>query len=170
MIEAAIVDASVAVKWVVQEPGSDRARWLAKAKLEAPDLLSTECANVLWKYGKLWVDAGGRPDGHLEPPATRLVLELVPEPEPRIVGPEYKKMLDELGAMGITTVSTQLTDGRLKAYQWLESQGQMTIRMAYGKATDFGTFEDLKTRTKQLAGSWGPGPIRSGSTPWLHPT
>lgn len=124
---------------------------------KALDMLMAKHGPFLKKYGKLWVDSSGRPDGHLEPPATRLVLELVPEPEPQVVGPEYKMMLDELGAMGITTVSTQLTDGRVKAYQWLESQGQMTIRMAYGKATDFGTFDDLKTRTKQLAKLIGTG-------------
>ncbi len=49
MIEAAVVDASVAVKWVVEEAGSDRARLLAQARLEAPDLLPIECANILWK-------------------------------------------------------------------------------------------------------------------------
>ncbi len=49
MIEAAIVDASVAVKWLVQEPGSEQARLLSRARLEAPDLLPVECANILWK-------------------------------------------------------------------------------------------------------------------------
>jgi predicted nucleic acid-binding protein len=49
MIEAAVVDASVAVKWVVQEVASDRARSLAQGRLEAPDLLPVECANILWK-------------------------------------------------------------------------------------------------------------------------
>jgi len=49
MIQAAVVDASVAVKWVVPENGSGRARSLAQAKLAAPDLLFVECANILWK-------------------------------------------------------------------------------------------------------------------------
>jgi predicted nucleic acid-binding protein len=49
MIEAAVIDASVAVKWVVNEPGSDRASLLARARLEAPELLPIECANILWK-------------------------------------------------------------------------------------------------------------------------
>jgi predicted nucleic acid-binding protein len=49
VIEAAVVDASVAVKWVVEESGSDLARSLSIAKLEAPDLLLVECANILWK-------------------------------------------------------------------------------------------------------------------------
>jgi predicted nucleic acid-binding protein len=49
VIDAAVVDASVAVKWVVQETGSDLARSLSNASLEAPDLLLVECANILWK-------------------------------------------------------------------------------------------------------------------------
>lgn len=44
-----IVDASVALKWVLNEDGADRARELITADaLAAPDLLWTECANVLW--------------------------------------------------------------------------------------------------------------------------
>ncbi|MFO1170065.1 MAG: type II toxin-antitoxin system VapC family toxin [Hyphomicrobiaceae bacterium] len=44
-----IVDASVALKWVVPEEGSDRARGLLEHEvLAAPDLMWTECANVLW--------------------------------------------------------------------------------------------------------------------------
>jgi predicted nucleic acid-binding protein len=44
-----IVDASVALKWVLAEEGSDRARLLvAEDALAAPDLLWIECANVLW--------------------------------------------------------------------------------------------------------------------------
>jgi predicted nucleic acid-binding protein len=39
----------VAIKWVVEEDDSDRARSLAKSALQAPDLLLTECANILWK-------------------------------------------------------------------------------------------------------------------------
>ncbi len=46
---AAVVDANVAVKWVVDEPDSGPARSLADARLEAPDLLLVECANILWK-------------------------------------------------------------------------------------------------------------------------
>ncbi len=44
-----IVDASVALKWVLEEDGSDAARALiASETLAAPDLLFIECANVLW--------------------------------------------------------------------------------------------------------------------------
>lgn len=44
-----IVDASVALKWVIDEDGSDRAgELLLQEPLAAPDLLVVECANVLW--------------------------------------------------------------------------------------------------------------------------
>ena len=45
-----VVDASVAIKWVVEEAGTPQAIALRRsAKLIAPDLIVAECANVLWK-------------------------------------------------------------------------------------------------------------------------
>ena len=44
-----VIDASVAIKWVVGEPGTDEALSLRRHNLYAPDLLVAECANVLWK-------------------------------------------------------------------------------------------------------------------------
>ena len=45
-----VIDASIAVKWVVEEEGTPEALALRqKAKLIAPELLVAECANVLWK-------------------------------------------------------------------------------------------------------------------------
>lgn len=44
-----VVDASVAIKWVVEEPGSTAAIQLFEHKLVAPDLLISECADTLWK-------------------------------------------------------------------------------------------------------------------------
>lgn len=44
------MDASIAIKWVVEEEGTPEALTLRqRAKLIAPDLLVAECANVLWK-------------------------------------------------------------------------------------------------------------------------
>lgn len=43
-----VVDASVVVKWLVDEEGSDAAAELAGESLAAPTLLLAECANVLW--------------------------------------------------------------------------------------------------------------------------
>jgi predicted nucleic acid-binding protein len=48
LVDHAVIDASVAVKWVVPEIGSDHAAALASYRLSAPDLLDAECANVLW--------------------------------------------------------------------------------------------------------------------------
>ncbi|WP_167767144.1 type II toxin-antitoxin system VapC family toxin [Jannaschia formosa] len=46
----AVVDASVAVKWVVQEEGSDEAaRLLDGRPLAAPELILPDCAEILWK-------------------------------------------------------------------------------------------------------------------------
>ena len=48
-----VVDASVAVKWVVEESGTEQALSLLKrGALSAPDLLMAECANILWKKVK----------------------------------------------------------------------------------------------------------------------
>lgn len=44
-----IIDASVALKWVIEENGSAAAEaLLLQEPLAAPDLLIVECANVLW--------------------------------------------------------------------------------------------------------------------------
>jgi predicted nucleic acid-binding protein len=45
-----VIDASIAVKWVVEEEGTLAALSLrGQAKLIAPELLVAECANILWK-------------------------------------------------------------------------------------------------------------------------
>ena len=44
-----LVDASVAVKWVVDEQDSGKATLLLDRQLVAPDLFCVECANILWK-------------------------------------------------------------------------------------------------------------------------
>ena len=45
-----VIDASIAVKWVVEEEGTPQALALRRrTKLIAPELLVAECANILWK-------------------------------------------------------------------------------------------------------------------------
>ena len=44
-----VIDASVAVKWVIEEEGTTEALALRDRALAAPDLLIAECANILWK-------------------------------------------------------------------------------------------------------------------------
>jgi predicted nucleic acid-binding protein len=47
--EALVIDAGVAVKWLIEEDGTPQALALRRAKLIAPDLLAAECANIFWK-------------------------------------------------------------------------------------------------------------------------
>ena len=63
-----VVDASVAVKWLVAEEGSDAAdRLLAGGDdLHAPRLMASEIANALWRKartGEIRTGAGRHPDG-----------------------------------------------------------------------------------------------------------
>jgi predicted nucleic acid-binding protein len=45
-----VVDASIAIKWVVPEPGTPEAIALQDSfEIIAPELLIAECANILWK-------------------------------------------------------------------------------------------------------------------------
>ncbi len=48
-----VVDAGVAVKWVVDEEASDDAVDLSQHELWAPDILRVECANALWAKARL---------------------------------------------------------------------------------------------------------------------
>jgi predicted nucleic acid-binding protein len=49
-VSTLVIDAGVALKWVVEEPGTPEALSLRqKAKLIAPELLIAECANILRK-------------------------------------------------------------------------------------------------------------------------
>ena len=48
MNDAVVVDASVAIKWLVDEPLSDLAEGLRDRPILVPTLFYSECANVLW--------------------------------------------------------------------------------------------------------------------------
>jgi predicted nucleic acid-binding protein len=49
-VNTLVLDASIVIKWVVEENGTPEALVLRqKAKLIAPDLLVAECANIFWK-------------------------------------------------------------------------------------------------------------------------
>jgi predicted nucleic acid-binding protein len=47
-----VIDASIVIKWVVEEAGTPQALGLQKYRLFAPDLLIAECANVFWKKAR----------------------------------------------------------------------------------------------------------------------
>lgn len=88
-----VIDASVAIKWVVDEADSDAAVAVLESRsLLSPDLLIAECANILWK--KVWrrelttdeaiiaartlqqADIDILPTRHLMDVATRLAIDL----------------------------------------------------------------------------------------------
>lgn len=88
-----VIDASIAVKWVVEEDGTAEALTLRRhAKFIAPELLTAECANILWKKvqrrelskdeallaGRLLQTAEVEflPTRHLLEAATRMAIEL----------------------------------------------------------------------------------------------
>ena len=53
-MDVAVVDASVAIKWTIEEDHSEEALRLASsALLIAPRLMLTECANILWRKSRL---------------------------------------------------------------------------------------------------------------------
>lgn len=64
-----VVDASVALKWFVEEDGSDAARALHGRHLTAPDLLIAEVANGLWRMVR---------SGRLPPAAAPLAMRRLP--------------------------------------------------------------------------------------------
>jgi len=49
-----VVDASIAVKWLIAEPHSHEARRLLAPRIDlhAPDFILTEVANVIWKKAR----------------------------------------------------------------------------------------------------------------------
>lgn len=74
-----VVDASVAVKWLVPEVHSDAALALLEADhtLIAPDLLSAEVGNILWKKRRLG-ELSVEESEHALEVFTRKPIEIVP--------------------------------------------------------------------------------------------
>ena len=74
----AVIDASVAIKWVVTEPGSDLAASLLDGRpLHAPALMPVEAANALWAMGRRGVLRADEADDAL---ATLRAVPLAPAP------------------------------------------------------------------------------------------
>jgi predicted amidohydrolase YtcJ len=136
-----------------------------------PDLggfrLNSKAIDVIWnelgyadfikRYGRYSISNNGQPEGLVEPPASRIVLQLAGGGAPTDLAPIYKKYIDELSAQGITTVSTRMPDYALKAYQGLESRGELTMRIGYGQLNQFGNVKDLNKELPALAKQVGTG-------------
>ena len=74
-----VVDASVAVKWVLDERGSEMAVSLREQELIAPALWLAEAANVLWRHAQTGEITGNEAAEHfselLQAPVATLPIE-----------------------------------------------------------------------------------------------
>lgn len=126
---------------------------------KAMDYLWGKHSAFIKKNGRFWIDAAGRPDGHLEPPAARLVLPFTYDRPAETLAAIYKNDIQEASSMGLTTVVTRLPQDSLGAYKLLESKGELNQRIGYGVIEAFGSTMDLKTPggLKQYAQQIGTG-------------
>jgi predicted amidohydrolase YtcJ len=113
------------------------------ANKKAMDWLMDTHGDFVRKNGRIWVDSTGRPDGHLEPPASRLVLPFTYDRDPAKLAIVYERSMQEHLAMGMTGISTRMPKDSLAAYRLLESQGKLNWRIGVGIIEAFGTETDL---------------------------
>ncbi len=118
--------------------------------------LDQKYGDFIKKYGRLWVDSSGRPDGHLEPPANRLLFPQKNNRDPQVLAPLYKYGLEEIAAMGMTAFSSRFPEDTVGAYRLLESKGELTARIAYG-LENFAQITDVNTEMKAWADKIGTG-------------
>jgi predicted amidohydrolase YtcJ len=111
---------------------------------KAVDIIWAQYGDYVKKYGRFWIDEGGRPNGHLEQPANRLALDFTPKPRPEDMGPIFKLAAEELNAEGITGISVQFPQYAIDAVKHMESRGEWNnLRFGYGKADEFGMIQNL---------------------------
>ena len=108
------------------------------ANKAAMDLLMAQHGDEIKKYGRYWVDSGGRPDGHLEPPASRLILPYTYDRKAEDLAVMYKPDANEMASMGITTLATRLPKDSIAAYKLMQSRGELTFRIGEGLVEPFG--------------------------------
>ena len=125
---------------------------------KAIDQVWGDFGDFIGKYGRYWLGSDGKPDGHLEAPATRIILNrYLPRATPEVMAPGYKKVMEELNAQGITTISNKMLLHGIEAYRKLESSGEQTVRLAYGLGWEyFGNITDPK-ELEQFQGKIGSG-------------
>jgi len=131
--------------------------FLANAK--AMDMIFTQHGDFIRKYGRYWIDKAGQPDGHVEPPASRLFLPFTYDRPAEMLGPLYKMEHEELHSMGVTTVGTRLPKDATAGYEWLHARGELKLRLGKGMVEPFGNVTDLspgnpefKTLKAQMTG------------------
>jgi hypothetical protein len=124
---------------------------------KAMDWVMANHGDFVKQNGRFWVDAAGRPDGHLEPPASRIVLPYTYDRKAEVLGAIYQKDMAEASTMGLTSVATRMPKDSLAAYKMLESQGKLTYRIGYGIIEAFGNVDLSKTDLKNQGRQIGSG-------------
>ncbi len=130
-------------------------------------LLNSKAIDTIWtdlkysdfikRYGRFWIDASARPEGHIEPPASRIVNHLIGGGSPEDLSVIFKKYMQEWNAIGVTTVSTRMPEYAQKAYAYLDARGEMPLRVGYGMLDYFGTTKDLNKEMTALGKKVGTG-------------
>lgn len=118
---------------------------------KAMDWLMSRHGDFVKRNGRYWVNSAGRPDGHLEPPASRLVLPFVYDRSPTVLAEIYRRAMAESSSMGLTAVSTRMPKDSLAAYKRLELRGQLRFRIGYGMMEPFGNIDLTKHNLKHYA-------------------
>ena len=124
------------------------------ANKKAMDWVMANHGDFVRQNGRYWIDAQGRPDGHLEPPASRLVLPFTYDRKAEVLAPLYEKNMQEHLSMGMTGISTRMPKDSLAAYDLLDRQGKLTWRLSWGDIETFGNVDvskiDLKAEAKKI--------------------
>ncbi len=124
----------------------------------AMDILWKEYGDFIKQNGRYWIDSAGRPEGHLESVATRLVIvKYKPQPAPATLAPFFRMVQEALLSMGITGLSGRYPAHSVATWKLLESRGELLGRVAYGMEDEFGTFTDLDADLQKLQGVVGTG-------------
>jgi predicted amidohydrolase YtcJ len=124
---------------------------------KALDWVFANHGDYVRKNGRYWIGNNGQPDGHLEPPASRIVLPLTYDRGADVLGEIYKRDMAEAMSMGLTSISTRLPKDSLAAYRKLEADGKLTYRIGYGVIEAFGNTDLDKENLKSVAAQVGKG-------------
>jgi predicted amidohydrolase YtcJ len=124
---------------------------------KAMDWVMANHGDFVKQNGRFWVDDQGRPDGHLEPPASRLVLPFSYDRKAEVLAPLYEKNMQEHLAMGMTGISTRLPKDSLAAYDLLDKHGKLNWRIGWGDIETFGNTDVEKVSLKADAAMIGLG-------------
>jgi predicted amidohydrolase YtcJ len=111
--------------------------YLQLASVQNAALINSRALDVLYeKYPRglpgIGQDERGNPTGLIRGVAAATIFqEFIPKPSTELLGPIYKKEMEEWVSMGITTISSRLPPYSISTYAALERSGEMPLRMAY---------------------------------------